>query len=70
MNVLNNEVMKKEYIKPLLNIVRVNGEMMLAASGVSGKIGDSPSIGYGGVDEEGTLDAEVKGNPFGDSIFE
>ena len=62
--------MKKDYIKPLLNIVRVNGEMMLAASGVSGKIGDSPSIGYGGVDEEGTLDAEVKGNPFGDSIFE
>ena len=53
-----------------MNAVRVCGEMMLAASGVSGKIGDSPSIGYGGVDEEGTLDAEVKGNPFGDSIFE
>ena len=53
-----------------MNVVRVNGEMMLAASGVSGKIGDSPSIGYGGVDEEGILDAEVKGNPFGDSIFE
>ena len=70
MNVLNNEVMKKEYIRPVMSIVRVSGEMMLAASGVSGKIGDSPSIGYGGVDEEGILDAEVKGNPFGDSIFE
>ena len=70
MNVLNNEVMKKEYIKPGMNVVRLSAEMMLAASGVSGKIDDSPSIGYGGVDEEGTLDAEVKGNPFGDSIFE
>lgn len=62
--------MKKNYIKPEMSSVRLCAEQMLAASGVKGNIGNSPSIGYGGVDEEGTLDAEVKGNPFGDSIFE
>ncbi|MBR1791206.1 MAG: hypothetical protein IJ754_05585 [Bacteroidaceae bacterium] len=61
--------MKKEYIKPVMNIVRVNGEMMLAASGVK-SVNNGVNIGYGGVDEEGTVEAEVKGNPFGDSVFE
>ena len=49
--------------------VRMCGEMMLAASGVK-SVNNGVNIGYGGVDEDGTVEAEVKGNPFGDSIFE
>ena len=52
-----------------MNAGRVCGEMMLAASGVK-SVNNGVNIGYGGVDEEGTVEAEVKGNPFGDSVFE
>lgn len=61
--------MKKTYIRPEMIAVQVCGEMMLAASGVK-SVNNGVNIDYGGVDEEGALDAEVKGNPFGDSIFE
>lgn len=61
--------MKKTYIKPEMNAVRVHGEQMIAVSGVK-SVNNGVNIGYGGVDEEGTVEAEVKGNPFGDSVFE
>ena len=62
--------MRKTYIKPVSHILRISGETVLAASGVNGKIGNSVEIGYGGVDDDGILDPEVKGNPFGDSVFD
>ena len=52
-----------------MNAVRVHGEQMIAVSGVK-SVNNGVNIGYGGVDEEGTVEAEVKGNPFGDSVFE
>lgn len=58
--------MKKRYIIPETNVVRMYGETILSVSGVISNNG----IDYGGVDEEGELDPEVKGNPFGDSIFD
>lgn len=58
--------MKKTYFIPKLKIKRVQQESPLAVSGVVSNNG----IGYGGVDTEGTREAEVKGNPFGGSIFD
>ena len=55
--------MKKIYIQPEVNIVRLHGEQMLAASGsiksVNNDIGID--IGFGGIDEEGSIEADVKG---------
>lgn len=56
--------MKKRYIIPEVKVVRLHGERMLAASGVIGVIGDDEGIGYGGIDEDGSLDADVKENSF------
>jgi hypothetical protein len=56
--------MKKIYIIPEMNVVLLHGETILSASGVTGKIGDNEGIGYGGVDVEGSLDADVKENSF------
>ncbi len=53
--------MRKTYIRPEMIAVRVCGEMMLAASGVK-SVNNGVNIGYGGVDEEGTVEAEVKGS--------
>lgn len=44
--------MKKRYIAPEVNMVTIGSVLPLAASGVTTDRG----IGYGGVDEEGTLD--------------
>jgi hypothetical protein len=44
----------------------IEQEQPLAASGVVSNNG----IGFGGVDEGGNLDPEVKGNVFGESIFD
>lgn len=60
--------MKKNYIKPLMNGVQLHGEQMIAASGVK-SVNNGVDIGYGGVDEDGSLDAEVKANPHGDSSW-
>ncbi len=62
--------MKKRYIIPETNIEQLCAEAFLAVSGVVGKIGNQNDIGFGGVDEEGVLNPEVKGNPFGESIFD
>ena len=61
--------MKKTYIIPQVTVEQVLGEQMLAVSGVK-SISNDVNIGYGGVDTDGDLDADVKGNPFGESIFD
>ena len=48
--------MKKTYIVPNTVVVDIESEMILAASGVNSDTG----IGYGGVDTEGSKDAEAK----------
>lgn len=48
--------MKKEYVRPLMEREEADIEQMLASSLISSDNG----IGYGGVDEDGTLDPEVK----------
>ena len=53
--------MKKTYIIPQVTVVQLHGEQMLAASGVK-SVNNGVSIGYGGVDTEGSLDADVKGD--------
>ena len=49
--------MKKIYIAPNTVVVEIESEMILAASGVSSS---DTGIGYGGVDTEGSKDAEAK----------
>ena len=61
--------MKKTYIQPEMNVVQLDSELMIAASGVK-SVNNGVDIGYGGVDEDGSLDAEVKANPHGESIFD
>lgn len=53
--------MKKTYIIPQVTVERVLGEQMLAVSGVK-SISNDVNIGYGGVDEGGSLEADVKGD--------
>ena len=48
--------MKKIYIAPNTVVVEIESEMILAASGVHSDKG----IGYGGVDTEGSMEAEAK----------
>ena len=50
--------MKKRYVIPQIDIVRLQNESPLAASGVTA----NNNIGYGGVDEEGELEPSVKLN--------
>lgn len=52
-----------------MNVVQLDSELMIAASGVK-SVNNGVDIGYGGVDEDGSLDAEVKANPHGESIFD
>ena len=49
--------MKKTYIAPNTVVVDIDTEMLLAAS--NGMYSDT-GIGYGGVDTEGSKDAEAK----------
>ena len=48
--------MKKTYIAPNTDVVEIESETILAASGVNSDTG----IGYGGVDTDGCMDAEAK----------
>ena len=48
--------MKKTYIAPNTDVVEIESEKLLAASCVYSDTG----IGYGGVDTEGSMDAEAK----------
>ena len=56
----------KTYIIPCTSVMLIEQEQPLAASGVVSNNG----IGFGGVDEGSNLDPEVKGNVFGESIFD
>lgn len=49
---------KKEYMTPTMDVVETEELMLLAGSGVS-----SDDIGYGGVDEGGTLDPAAPALP-------
>ena len=49
--------MKKTYIAPNTVVVDIESEMILAVSGV---YSSDTGIGYGGVDTEGSKDAEAK----------
>lgn len=49
--------MKKTYLVPVCNMVRMEEEEMVATSGMTSDNG----IGYGGVDVDGNWDPEVKG---------
>lgn len=51
--------MKKTYNTPCVNIIQVQNVQTLAASGVTGELGDI-AIGFGGIDEFGELDPCVK----------
>ena len=48
--------MKKKYISPTAKTAETGKEEIMAASGVS----SSKGISYGGVDEEGTKEAESR----------
>ncbi len=52
--------MKKTYIIPQMSVAQTGYEMPIAVSGVT----SSNGIGYGGVDENGEKEPEVKANPF------
>lgn len=52
--------MKKTYITPRMIAVQLHGEALIAQSGVT----SSNGIGYGGVDDQGQKDPDVKANPF------
>lgn len=58
--------MKKIYIVPNMKALQMQGEQVLAASGVISNNG----IGYGGVDTDGTKDPSVKENIFDENPFE
>lgn len=55
--------MKKTYIIPKMSVMQMAQESPLAGSGVK-SISNGVDIGYGGVDEDGALDANVKANNF------
>lgn len=57
--------MKKTYLIPSIAPMSMSTEQMLAGSVTGGN-----GIGYGGIDTEGDKDPDVKGNPFGENIFE
>ena len=58
--------MKKTYLSPSMRVTEAQHELPLAASGVTSDLG----IGYGGVDSNGTQEADVKENYFGGSLFD
>ena len=58
--------MKKTYHVPNMEAMQLQGEQILAGSGVTGSNG----ISYGGVDTEGALDPSVKSNTFDENPFE
>lgn len=65
---------RKAYIIPQIKVQSCDSSQMLCTSGVSSRYGSG--IGYGGVDEDGTVVAGVRANvwdddcPFDDSAFD
>jgi hypothetical protein len=58
--------MKKTYISPAMDVTRVVAEQMIAASIT--EIGGNSGIQLG--TGEVPTESDVKGNPFGESIFD
>ena len=58
--------MKKIYCIPSMQALQIQGEQVLAASGVTSNNG----INWGGVDTDGELDPSVKANIFEENPFE
>lgn len=54
--------MKKIYIIPETDIKQGVAEQMLAASTVVGNIDNNNEIGFGGIDDDGTLEPGVREN--------
>ena len=54
---------KQDYIKPIVKILPVGSDELLAGSGVTGDTGDD-TIDYGGVDDDGGLDPGAKEHNF------
>ena len=52
--------MKKNYTMPQMDIAFIEANGMIAISGVKGQVGTTGSIGYGGVDTDGSKDPSVK----------
>ena len=57
--------MKKVYTTPAIEVLEYISEQMIAASGVEGSNG----ISYGGIDENGSMNAETR-MIFNDFLFE
>ena len=58
---LEDKEMKKEYLEPQIKIILDTASVLLSGSGgVTGNLDGNDEIGYGGVDEEGTIDPEAK----------
>ena len=55
----NRYIMKKIYKSPDCIIMHLQSLQMISASGVTSDIGDN-HIGYGGVDDDGSLDPDTK----------
>ena len=55
--------MKKIYMQPKTDVCETLPVQMLAASGVTAP---GQGIGYGGIDDSGEKDPDVKGNSWGD----
>ncbi len=59
--------MKKAYIIPDIQVVKIENVQLLSGSGVAGENG----IGFGGVDEDGTLDPSAPNmSDLSDFVFE
>lgn len=52
--------MKKTYVQPEIIIEQLFDEQIIATSGVM-SVNNGVNIGYGGIDEDGGLEADVKG---------
>ena len=61
-------MMKREYPAPAVEVLEYISEQMIAASDANGVNSDN-GIGYGGVDEDGSINAETR-MLFNDFLFE
>ena len=52
--------MKKIYIAPNIVVVEIESAMLLQASPGNGVYSSDTGIGYGGVDTDGSIDAEAR----------
>ena len=51
---------KKKYIVPQSQPISVDLDTHVLAGSITGNVGEKPGIGWGGVDEEGTIDPQSR----------